>query len=124
MLKRFDIANVLKDISIKQGRFNDLVFPDLQFSHSARIGGSEGEKGRCPEETGELTTVEAEDLALFNEYARKAVEKETNIALCREYKSEMTVSEKRTKMFRAMVGRCRKEYSNCPSSKRIYDQNR
>ena len=102
--KRFEMATLLRCLSKDQGRFNNLVFPDIKFLHSASITGLQKESI-----SGDSS---ARDLAFFNEYARQAVTKESNIALCREYKLEVTISKERRKKCKAMVICCRKDNLN------------
>ena len=103
--KRFEMANLLKDLSNDQGRFDNLVFPDIQLLLKATISPAEKEEDQLP---GALT-LEAEDLAVFNEYARQAIKNESNIAMCREYNLPVNVTQQRKEQFRAMLRSCRED---------------
>ena len=68
-LQRSNIASLLKEISKQQNRFDQLIFPDLNFF-------SEGVAG---------LTAEEEDWKYFNDYVSSAAEIQTDLSLCRQY---------------------------------------
>ena len=77
--KRSDIATQLKRISIEQGRYGHLVFPEIDFFQRRKSSLKE----------------ENDDTAFFNAYLKSAVELEENYSLCRQYSLQLFVSAER-----------------------------
>jgi hypothetical protein len=86
-MKRSDIASLLKNISREQGRFDHLIFPEVNF---------------FPRSESSLT-VENEDWEYFNAYVKSAAETQTDFSLCRQYSLQTFVPLDRHRQLVALL---------------------
>ena len=75
--KRSEIGSLLKEISKKQRRYENLSWPNINYFPPDRRNTSHSEN---------------DDLEFFYSYAKREAEKQTNFSLCRSYKVPVAVS--------------------------------
>ena len=92
--KRSEIGSLLEVISKKQGRFENLSWPNINYFPPDRRNASNSEN---------------DDLELFYSYAKREAEKQTNFSLCRKYKVPVAVSGDRYRHLACMLGQFRGE---------------
>ena len=92
--KRSEIGSLLKEISKKQRRYENLSWPNINYFPPDRRNTSHSEN---------------DDLEFFYSYAKREAEKQTNFSLCRSYKVPVAVSGDRYRHLICMLDQFREE---------------